>query len=232
MFLLYGRGQGTKRLLIIKNAQASDAGIYYCIAVNQAGHANYTVEVEIDCKMSIGITFSSFFLYLVDFTSNYFNRKLVQSSLQPSVSRATLITGTTSSQGQHVSFVYISKFPEMYFESEKTLFSIPHFPGPYIYPPSLPRRPVPPSLQSGQLMMPFHETLASNRIEYLPRPIFTFPFPASVEILEEIQPQIIMENETAFFVCMATGNPEPQFSWRRLDGAFPDERYSTINRNI
>lgn len=92
--------------------------------------------------------------------------------------------------------------------------------------------PVPPSLQSGQLMMPFHETLASNRIENLPRPIFTFPFPASVEILEEIQPQIIMENETAFFVCMATGNPEPQFSWRRLDGAFPDERYSTINRNI
>lgn len=61
LFLLYGRGQGTKRLLIIKNAQASDAGIYYCIAVNQAGHANYTVEVEIDCKMSIGITFSSFF---------------------------------------------------------------------------------------------------------------------------------------------------------------------------
>ncbi|XP_071831275.1 uncharacterized protein [Apostichopus japonicus] len=97
------KGQGTKRLLIIKNAQASDAGIYYCIAVNQAGHANYTVEVEID---------------------------------------------------------------------------------------------------------------------------------SSVEILEEIQPQIIMENETAFFVCMATGNPEPQFSWRRLDGAFPDESRVVIEGPI
>lgn len=96
-------GSRSKRTLVIKNASPSDAGIYYCIAVNQAGHANYTVEVQIE-------------------------------------------TG--------------------------------------------------------------------------------------VEIVDDIRSQTIMENETAFFVCSATGNPVPQFSWRRLDGEFPDESRVVIEGPI